>query len=93
MASNTPIAIEFLEVTYIIEAYEEIHFPLGLPNLIDIIELRMFEMKLNQTKLAAILGVSKSRVSEYLNKKREFPLDIVKKLHLKLNIHSDIILN
>lgn len=92
LASNDPIAIEFLEITSIIEAYEKIHFPIDLPDLIEVIELRMFEMKLNQTKLAKLLGASSSRISEYLNRKRDFPLDIAKKLHLKLNIDSDIIL-
>jgi HTH-type transcriptional regulator / antitoxin HigA len=87
-----PLALEFIEVTSIIEAYEKIHFPIGLPDLIEVIELRMFEMKLNQTTLAKLLGSSTSRISEYLNRKREFPLDIAKKLHLKLNIDSDIIL-
>lgn len=89
---NDPMAIEFLELIAIIEAYEKIHFPIGLPDLIEVIELRMFEMKLNQTKLAKLLGAPSSRVSEYLNRKRDFPLDVAKRLHLKLNIDSDIIL-
>lgn len=92
MPSNNPMALEFLEVTSIIEVYEKIHFPIGLPDLIEVIELRMFEMKLNQTTLAKLLGASSSRISEYLNRKRDFPLDVAKKLHLKLNIDSDIIL-
>ena len=81
-----------MEITSIIEAYEKIHFPIELPHLIEVIELRMFEMKLNQTTLAKLLDSSASRISEYLNRKREFPLDIAKKLHQKLNIDSDIIL-
>ena len=89
---NDPLALEFLKVTSIIEAYESVHFPMGLPSLMEVIELRMFEMKLNQTKLAVLLGTTSSRVSEYLRGKREIPLDIAKKLHLKLNIDSDIIL-
>ncbi len=90
--SNNPLAIEFLKVTSIIETYEKIHFPIELPDLIEVIELRMFEMKLNQTTLGKLLGASSSRISEYLNRKRDFPLDVAKKLHLKLNIDSDIIL-
>lgn len=92
LEENDPIAIEFLELTTIIEDYEKIHFPIGLPDLIEVIELRMFEMKINQTALAKLLNTTNSRVSEYLNRKRAFPLDVAKKLHLKLNIDSDIIL-
>lgn len=36
--------IELLEVSNIIEQYEEIHFPIGLPTLQEMIELRMFEI-------------------------------------------------
>jgi len=89
---NDPTYLELIEISLIIEAYEKIHFPIDLPDLIEVIELRMFEMKLNQTTLAKLLGSSTSRISEYLNRKREFPLDIAKKIHLKLNIDSDIIL-
>ncbi|WP_424001479.1 helix-turn-helix domain-containing protein [Maribacter sp. IgM3_T14_3] len=89
---NDPLAMEFLNLTKIIENYEAIHFPMELPTLKEVIELRMFEMKLNQKKLAALLETTSSRISEYLGGKREMPLEVAKKLHVKLNIDSDIIL-
>ena len=89
---NDPLAIEFLDLTKIIQSYEAIHFPVGMPTLKEVIELRMFEMKLNQKKLAVLLDTTSSRISEYLAGKREMPLAVAKKLHLKLNIDSDIIL-
>ena len=46
-AQTDPLAIELIEVSDLIEAYEEIHYPIGLPSLIEVIELRMFEMKLS----------------------------------------------
>ena len=87
-----PQMIELVEVSVIIENYEEIHFPIGLPTLQEMIELRMFEMGLKRKDLATLLNTSASRVSEYLNGKREITLIIVKALHQKLNIDSDIIL-
>lgn len=72
--------------------YEEIHFPIGLPTLQEMIELRMFEMGLKRKDLAALLNTSASRISDYLNGKREITLTIAKALHQKLNIDSDIIL-
>ena len=89
---DDPLAKEFIEVSDIIEQYEEIHFPIGLPTLIEMIELRMFEMGLKRKDLAALLNTSASRISDYLNGKREITLNVAKALHQKLNIDSDIIL-
>lgn len=90
--TDDPLAIEFLEISDIIEQYEEIHFPIGLPTLQEMIELRMFEMGLKRKDLAALLGTTASRISDYLNGKREITLNVAKALHQKLNIDSDIIL-
>ena len=88
-----PLAIELIEVSDLIEAYEEIHHPIGLPSLIETIELRMFEMKLKKKDLAVLLSTSASRISDYLSGKREIILNVAKTLHQKLNIDSDIILH
>ncbi len=90
--TDDPLAKEFIEVTNIIEHYEEIHFPIGLPTLQEMIELRMFEMNLKRKDLATLLNTSASRISDYLNGKREITLNVAKALHQKLNIDSDIIL-
>ena len=87
-----PLAIELIEVSDLIEAYEEIHYPIGLPSLIEVIELRMFEMKLKRKDLAILLSTSASRISDYLSGKREITLNVAKALRQKLNIDSDIIL-
>jgi HTH-type transcriptional regulator/antitoxin HigA len=90
--TDDPLAKEFMEITDIIEQYEEIHFTMGLPTLQEMIELRMFEMGLKRKDLAALLNTSASRISDYLNGKREITLNVAKALHQKLNIDSDIIL-
>ncbi len=92
MPETDPMAIELMEVSDIIEAYEEEHYPIGLPSLIEVIELRMFEMKLKKKDLAVILSTSASRISDYLSVKREITLDVAKALHKKLDIDGDIIL-
>lgn len=89
---DDPLALEFMEVSNIIEQYEEIHFLIGLPTLQEMIELRMFEMGLKRKDLAFLLNTSASRISDYLNGKREITLNVAKALHQKLNIDSDIIL-
>jgi HTH-type transcriptional regulator/antitoxin HigA len=52
----------------------------------------MFENKLKQKDLALLLETSTSRISEYLNGKRDITIEIARALHKKLNIDSDIIL-
>ena len=89
---ESPLSKELIEVSDIIEQYEEVHFPMGLPTLQEMIELRMFEMGLKRKDLAALLNTSASRISDYLNGKREITLKVAKALHQKLNIDSDIIL-
>ena len=72
--------------------YEDKHYPIATPKLIDVIKLRMYEMGLKQSDLAEKLGVPKSRISEYLKGKRDFTLDVARKLHQQLHIDGDIIL-
>lgn len=93
---NTPmddsLAKELIKISDIIEQYEEIHFPIGLPTLQEMIELRMFEMGLKKKDLAVLLNTSTFRISDYLMGKGDITLKVAKAIHQKLNIDSDIIL-
>ncbi|MBN1118572.1 MAG: helix-turn-helix domain-containing protein [Bacteroidales bacterium] len=89
---NNPELKRFIEASDMVEAYEELHYEIGMPSLIDVIRLRMEELKLKNKDLAKLLGTTSSRISEYLNGKREISLNVARELHKKLNIDSDIIL-
>jgi HTH-type transcriptional regulator / antitoxin HigA len=89
---NDPNLIKLQKVSEIVESYELEHYPIGTPSLKEVIELRMFEMKLKQKDLAGLLGTSTSRISEYMNGKRDITIEIARSLYKKLNIDSDIIL-
>ncbi len=52
----------------------------------------MYDQGLKQDDLAKILEVPKSRVSEYLRGRRDITLEVAKKLHSRLQIDGDIIL-
>ena len=73
--------------------YEETHYPFEPESLKDMIELRMYQRKLKQKDVAAILGTTPSRISEILNGKRKLTLDLAKGLYKKLNIDAELILN
>lgn len=87
-----PNYIELLLLSNLVADYSDEHFSLGDPSLVDIIKLRMFEMGLNQSALAKLIGVSPSRISEYLSGKKHPTLLQGKKLSQKLNIDPAIVL-
>ena len=85
--------IELDKLSNVIAEFEEKNYPMTPQNLIETIELRMFQRKLKQKDLAKLLGTSNARISEYMNGKRKLTLDIAKTLHKKLNIDAVLILN
>lgn len=89
---NDPLMVEFLKISEIIESYEQEYFKIDYPDLKEVIRLRMFELRLKQKDLSVLLGVSSTRVSEYLSGKRPITLEVAKSLHKKLNIDAEIIL-
>lgn len=89
---NNPDFVMMDRLSDLIADYEDIHYAIETPPLIDVIKLKMYELGLKQSDLAAKLDVPTSRVSEYLKGKREITLEVAKKLHHQLNIDGDIIL-
>lgn len=75
----------------LVDQYENEYFPIGLPDPIEAIKFRMEQMGYNQTDLANIVGL-KSRASEILNKKRKLSLEMIRQLHEKLNIPTDVLI-
>jgi HTH-type transcriptional regulator / antitoxin HigA len=75
----------------LIEQYENEHFPISLPDPIEAIKFRMEQMGYNQNDLAKIIGF-KSRASEILNRKRKLSLEMIRQLHDRLNIPTDVLI-
>ncbi len=96
VGNDTPIGDKnFLELDMIsdlVADYEEEHFPVASPSLIEVIKLRMFERNLNQLKLSELLNVSPSRISDYLTGRSEPPLKVARDICVKLNIDAEIVL-
>ncbi len=77
----------------VIQEYEKIHYPFPVPKTItEIVELKMFEKKLNRVKLAKKLGVANSKLSQILNGKRQPDVKFFKAVHEKLGIDGNFIL-
>ena len=75
----------------LIEKYENEHFPIALPDPIEAIKFRMEQLGYSQADLAKVVGL-KSRASEILNKKRKLSLEMIRQLHEKLNIPTDVLI-
>ncbi len=84
--------IELDVISDLIADYEEVHYPIGTPSLIDVMKLRMYEMDLTQKGVSELIGVSPSRVSEYLTGKSEPTLQTARDISKKLNISADVVL-
>lgn len=88
---GTPEGDELEVLSILIEKYEDEHFPVGLPDPIEAIKFRMEQLGYNQVDLANVVGL-KSRASEILNRKRKLSLDMIRKLHDKLHIPTDVLI-
>lgn len=75
----------------LIDRYENEHFPIDLPDPIEAIKFRMEQLGYNQNDLANIVGL-KSRASEILNRKRKLSLEMIRQLHDKLNIPTEVLI-
>lgn len=88
---DTPEGDELEVLSILIQKYEEENFPIGLPDPIAAIKFRMEQLGYNQVDLANIVGL-KSRASEILNRKRKLSLDMIRQLHDKLQIPTDVLI-
>jgi len=89
---NDPNSIELELLSNMVADYSEEHFSLGEPSLADVIKLRMYEMDINQKSLSKLLGVSPSRVSDYLTGRSEPTLPVARNISRKLNINASVVL-
>ena len=93
---NVPLTdknlIELDLLSKLVSEYEDEHYPIKTPSLVNVMKLRMYEMNLTQTKLSELLSVSPSRVSEYLSGKCEPTVKVARDISRKLNIDANIVL-
>jgi len=87
---DTPEGDEAEVLSILIEKYEDVHYPIGMPDPIEAIKFRMEQMNMNQKDLAVIVGFT-SRVSEILNKKRKLTLGMIRKLSTALHIPTEVL--
>lgn len=87
-----PNSMELKLLSNLVADYSEEHFALGKPSLVDVLKLRMYEMGLTQKALSQLIGVSPSRLSDYISGKCEPTLKVAREISQKLHIDANIVL-
>jgi len=84
--------VELELLSNLVADYNEAHYPIKTPTLPDVLKLKMYEKDLTKTMLSEIIGVSPSRISEYLTGKSEPTLKVARTICVKLDISPYILL-
>jgi HTH-type transcriptional regulator/antitoxin HigA len=88
---GTPEGDRLEILTTLVEAYEEKHYPIPLPDPIEAILYYLESRGLSRRDLEPYLG-SRTRVSEVLNRKRSLSLEMIRRLHSGLKIPAEILI-
>ena len=81
---NTPAndknAVELSMMSDIVIAYEKEHYPIEKPTVAELIELSLEEKGMTQKQLANEIGISPSRINDYISGRSEPTLRIARLL-------------
>ncbi|MBR1576960.1 MAG: helix-turn-helix domain-containing protein [Bacteroidales bacterium] len=89
---NEEKAVELSIYSDIVIEYEKEHFPIEKPTPAELIQESLIEKKLTQKELATKIGVSPSRISDYITGRAEPTLRIASRLCTTLGISPAAIL-
>lgn len=93
---NTPAndrnAIELTMVSDVVIEYEKEHYPISKPSISQLIQTSLDEKNMSQKQLAVEIGVSPSRISDYVSGRAEPTLKIARMLCSILNIPPAVML-
>ena len=96
VTDETPLTdknlVELELLSNLVADYDEAHYAIKTPTLSEVLKLKMYEMDLTQTMLSEIIGVSPSRISEYLTGKSEPTLKVARTICIKLDISPYVLL-
>ena len=84
--TNDRTSIELTLMSDTVIEYEKEHFPIEKPTVAQLIEMSLEDKKMSQKQLAQEIGVSPSRISDYVSGRAEPTLKIARLLCQVLNI-------
>lgn len=78
-------------LTTLVEAYEETHFPMNMPDPIEAIKFRLEQQGEDKKALIGIIG-NRTRVYEVLRRDRALSLAMIRQLNQKLKIPAEALI-
>jgi HTH-type transcriptional regulator / antitoxin HigA len=75
----------------LVHAYEEAHFPMGIPNPIDAIKFRLEQQGLDYRALIGVIG-NRTRVYEVLRGDRPLSLAMIRRLNKEFKIPAEVLI-
>lgn len=90
--TDDPNYLELDMISDMVEEYEDIHYPIGTPSLVDVIKLRMYERNLTTDGLAELLGMAKETINELFSGKYEPTLNMGRIISQRLSIDPAVVL-
>jgi HTH-type transcriptional regulator/antitoxin HigA len=89
--SGTPRGDRLDVLATLIDAWENEHYPIDPSDPIEAIKFRMDQQNLTRKDLEGILG-TRTRVAEVLNRRRGLSINMIRRLHERLGIPTDILI-
>ncbi len=90
--ANTPQGDKLQVALLLIKQYEDVNYPIPLPDPIAAIKIKMDELGLKNKDLVGKVG-SKGYVSSLLNKRKPLTLELARLFHQEFNIPAEILLS
>ena len=78
-------------LTTLVEAFEETHFPMNMPDPIEAIKFRLEQQGEDQKALIGIIG-NRTRVYEVLRGDRPLSLAMIRRLHERFQIPAEVLI-
>ena len=92
VAADDRNAVELALLSEFVIEYESLHFPIEKPTIAELIDLALEEKKMTQKELAKEIGVSPSRINDFIAGRAEPSLKIAKRLCVSLGITASAML-
>jgi HTH-type transcriptional regulator/antitoxin HigA len=89
--AGTPDGDRLEILTTLVEAYEEVHFPMDMPDPVEAIKFRLEQQGEDKKALIGIIG-NRTRVYEVLRRDRALSLTMIRQLNKRLNIPAEILI-
>lgn len=88
---GTPEGDELDVLATLVEAYENEHYPIDLPDPIEAIKFRLEQEGKDYRALVGVIG-QRTRVYEVMRGARPLSLNMIRKLHRKLQIPAEVLI-